>query len=119
MEQTSLFGDEFPVTAPPKNNRTRFSKEEAKAARDAGKAEAKERRTVLLNVAREVAGELVKKNGTVTVDDVFKEMQSRGMHPECLGNAAGSIFDKFTFTGQWKKSERVSNHSRAIRIWTA
>ena len=38
--------------------------------------------------------------------------------PELMGNAAGSLFrgNEFQFTGQWKRSERISNHARVIRM---
>ena len=57
--------------------------------------------------------------GTVTMDTVSLEMQARGLHPEMLGNAAGSVFrgKDWRFTGRWEKSARVSNHARVNRVW--
>jgi hypothetical protein len=49
---------------------------------------------------------------------VFAEMEENGLRPDLLGNAWGSIFrgKEWECIG-WRKSTRVSNHARAIRIW--
>jgi hypothetical protein len=49
---------------------------------------------------------------------VHEEMDRQNLGPENLGNAAGSIFRRgFYFTGEFRNSERVSNHRRTIRVW--
>lgn len=56
--------------------------------------------------------------GTVTADDVYKQLLAEGFNPSLLGNAWGGVFKKgFEFTGKWRKSSRVSSHARMIRVW--
>ena len=76
-------------------------------------------RATLLKEAREIAQDLGRRNGLVTADDVYRVMIQRNLPIVGLGPAAGSIFrdNSWTFTGQWKKSLRVSNHARMIRVW--
>lgn len=72
----------------------------------------------LLFMARLVAVELGRRNGETDCDEVCQELSRQGF-PDCLGPAAGSIFktEDWQFTGRFRKSSRVSNHSRLIRIW--
>jgi hypothetical protein len=72
----------------------------------------------LLQIAREIAVEVAVKRGEVTTDDVGRELKRRGL-PDCLGHAAGSIFKtkEFVWSGRFKKSARISNHSRLLRVW--
>ena len=72
-----------------------------------------------LDLAREIAVELYRKQGVVNADDVGRVLKLRhGI--ETLGPAAGSLFrsQKWRFTGKWVKSKRVKNHSRMLREWT-
>ena len=96
-----------------------FDINEATVRKEEGLVTASLTRKDLLDVAKIIAARLAWKNGTVTYDDVFKEMRAQGYHPECMGNAAGSVFrgDQFVFTGEWRKSTRVTNHARVIRVW--
>ncbi len=56
----------------------------------------------------------------ITADDVLYALALTGIPIDALGNAAGSLFRRpgeWTFTGQWRKSERVTNHARMNRVW--
>ena len=66
------------------------------------------------NAVRLVA--LSRTSRTATADDAQKFLMEAGL---TLGNAAGSLFlaKDWIFTGQWKASERVSNHARMNRVW--
>lgn len=85
-----------------------------------GMGAAAARREVLLEKAKHIAIDIAKERGAVTYDDVFRRMLDHGLNPTELGNAAGSVFrgEEFVFTGEWRKSERVSNHARVNRVWT-
>ena len=80
------------------------------------------RRQGLLRLAREIAKMLARRNPQrlTDADQVQREMPIwfPDFEPQQLGNAAGSIFrgTEWRWVG-WKKSERVSNHARMIRIW--
>ena len=91
----------------------------AEQRKEAGLQLAAMERDDALNNARSMARYLAHVYGTVTFDSVFMEMQARGLHPEMLGNAAGSVFrgKEWRFTGRWEKSARVSNHARVNRVW--
>jgi pentatricopeptide repeat protein len=73
----------------------------------------------VLQEARKIARALGRRKRYVTADDVYRELIDRGRNPADLGPAAGSIFrdQAWLSTGQWKRSDRVSNHRRKIRIW--
>jgi hypothetical protein len=95
-----------------------FDSVEAEQRKESGLGVTSLARKDLLEAAKTIAVELSSKYGEVTSDDVFAAMRARGMHPECLGNAAGAVFrGSFTFTGKWKKSARVTNHARMNRVW--
>ncbi len=98
-----------------------FNLAEGERQKDAGIEQASEAlsKARLVAVARQFAFDIAKSRGSVTADDVFQEMEKRSLYPELLGNAAGSIFrgKDFVFSGQWKKSARVSNHARMNRVW--
>ena len=53
-----------------------------------------------------------------TADDAQEFLVAVGRSEE-LGNAAGSLFrgGEWNFTGEWRKSARVSNHARVNRVW--
>ena len=50
--------------------------------------------------------------GEVTADDISEAVEG-------LGAATGAIFRgrEWEFTGEWRKSKRVSNHARMNRVW--
>ncbi|MGA7312643.1 MAG: hypothetical protein WBX22_01610 [Silvibacterium sp.] len=75
-------------------------------------------RADLLDLARVYARNIARRLGEVTSDDVFAAMLRDGLDPSGLGPAAGAIFrHDFIFTGEWRKSARVSNHARVNRVW--
>lgn len=70
--------------------------------------------------AREIAVELCRKQGTVTMDDVQRELVARKVCGiKDLGNAAGGVFRdrRFEFTGRRIKSARIHAHSNEIKVW--
>ncbi len=72
----------------------------------------------LFELAHQIALNLAKRSGRVTADEVYEAMLIRGIDPKPLGNAWGSVFRKgFTFTGEWRKSTRTTNHGRYVRVW--
>ena len=91
----------------------------AEQRKEAGLQLAAMERDDALDAARIIAVYLAHLHGTVTMDSVSLEMQARWLHPEMLGNAAGSVFrgKDWRFTGRWEKSARVSNHARVNRVW--
>ena len=89
--------------------------------KDHGIDRASRSREALVQEARAIAIRIARTRGEVTYDDVYIEMLKRGLQPEHIGNAAGSIFRDpqiFSFTGRWAKSTRISNHARVNRVWT-
>lgn len=71
-----------------------------------------------LEIARNVALKISQKKRYVTADDVGRVLQ-REYGILSLGPAAGSLFrtKDWRFTGLWKQSKRVKNHSRMLRVW--
>lgn len=88
-------------------------------AKQEGMARAADNRAVLLEMARGFAHQHALLHGTVTADDVARQMAVHGFSPSALGPAAGSLFktSEWEWTGEYVKSIRVSNHSRMIRVW--
>lgn len=86
-------------------------------AKKRGMILAKAARYPLLVAAREIALTIAKSKGTVTADDVGREMEKQGI--DSLGPSAGIIFrdDRFEFAGTFRKSEKKKNHSRLLRVW--
>ena len=74
----------------------------------------------LLEIARQIAVDIALSHPCreCHADAVGREMRDRG-YPTELGPAAGSIFKggDWEFTGRRKKSARVTNHSRELKIW--
>ena len=73
-----------------------------------------------LLLARKVAVEVAhgKFDNCVTADDVGRVLKADyGL--DTLGPAAGSIFKTgdWEWTGNFRKSKRVTNHSRLLRVW--
>ena len=98
-----------------------FNLFEGEVQKDQGIARASWSRGMLLDEARLIAYDIARRLGEVTYDDVYREMLKRGLHPENMGNAAGSVFRDptiFAFTGRWSKSARITNHARVNRVWT-
>lgn len=71
----------------------------------------------VLMLAREIALHLAKQTGgRCHADMVQSVLIANGLE---LGNAAGSLFktQDWEWTGDFVKSDRVSNHARIIRVW--
>ena len=96
-----------------------FDAAEAEAAKTRGMNTAALNRLELLAEARKIAVEIAmsRADRCVTADDVQAVLIERGFGH--LGNSAGHLFTgrNFEFTGQWKASERVSNHGHKNRVW--
>ena len=94
-----------------------FNLPEGEELRDEGMGLAAGNRAETLQIARKIARYIGRRQRLVSADDVQRIMIAHGLGH--LGNAAGSLFrgDEWEFTGQWTKSERVSNHARQNRIW--
>lgn len=94
-----------------------FNIDKGEALKEAGVALASNKRSAELEIAQAVARDIAKSaaDNTCTADQVQAVLLSRGIN---LGNAAGAIFKgrNWTMVGV-KKSARVSNHARILRIW--
>tara|TARA_R110000744_G_scaffold66022_1_gene134963 strand:- start:4302 stop:4622 length:321 start_codon:yes stop_codon:yes gene_type:complete len=95
-----------------------FSSTEGDKQKRIGMGRAADVQFELLQTARAIGREVAIRRGEVTTDDVGQELKRRGL-PDCLGHAAGSIFKskEFEWSGRFKNSERISNHSRLLRVW--
>ena len=93
-----------------------FDYAEAQAAKSRGMKRAASHRSDDLETARSIARHLAQTKGSVTADDVQKELIARDID---LGNAAGSIFKTkdFVWTGEFYHSERVIGHGNLLRVW--
>lgn len=96
-----------------------FDQRAGAAARDAGMKQAADRKNSLLEYARGIAYRLALKNGTVTADCVAKSLVRSGITEDQFGCWMGSLFRgrDFVFTGEFRQSDRVSNHGRYNRVW--
>ena len=94
-----------------------FDEFEAQQEKERGMEKAAKAREELLFTARDIAVKIAKAKGTVTADDVGKEMHRLGYN--LLGPAAGSLFklEIFEFTGEFVESSKKSNHGRLLRVW--
>lgn len=91
------------------------------AAREYGMDLAADPRADILERARAIATTIARSRMSreVSADDVYRQLNAEGYSETDLGPAAGSIFrgPAWEFTGVWRRSERVSNHGRMIRVW--
>ena len=98
-----------------------FDLAEGERLRDAGIDQAADMmgRRFQLEKAREIAVHHATLHGEVTYDDVYSEMLCLDYRPELLGKAAAAVFSgpEWEPTGEWRRSGRVTNHARAIRVW--
>ncbi|CAB4203958.1 hypothetical protein UFOVP1480_38 [uncultured Caudovirales phage] len=102
------------------NDRNLFDEFEANRRKNRGMKIAAESRNELLAVAQQIAIEIGKTQKFVTMDDVYKLMLLRGLPPQQLGNASGSVFKNqriWIWSGQVRKSHRVSTHGHLQRLW--
>ena len=95
-----------------------FDEEWSDKLKEEGMAKAAYNKRDALITARRIAKALARRNGTVNADDVGRILK-RTCGIDSLGPAAGSLFKgkEWTFTGNWVKSKRITNHSRMIREW--
>lgn len=107
--QLDIFGEQPPPT---------FSAPLAQRAKKEGM-----KRTAVRNKwlprAREIAVELIRKNGSTHADAVRQQLEAEGMPEKGLGNAAGSIFmtKQFEATGEEHISTRVKGHGNKQEVW--
>ena len=91
------------------------------ALKEEGQARAESTRAEIVEAARDLAKEIAlsRVDRCITVDAVYSVLQKQGYNIKILGKAAGCIFKDscWEFTGQYKRSERVSNHAREVKIW--
>ena len=94
-----------------------FSLPEGLRRKDEGMRQAADNDPTTLEYAREIAKMVARINGTVTADDVRLRLDESGYGH--LGPAAGSLFrgPDWIFTGDWRTSDRISNHARMNRVW--
>ena len=95
-----------------------FDLPRAEAHKTSGMDAAAKYRKGLLSRAQAIAHKLAADGRSITCDDVFEALDIGSDAPLCLGPAWGSVFrgKDWVMVG-WRKSKRVSNHARAIRIW--
>ncbi len=97
-----------------------FDAEESERLKRLGMEAAAGNNRAALNLARRIARALGRQFGKVNADDVGRILK-RDYDIESLGPAAGSLFRDpskcWKWTGDWKKSSRITNHSRMIREW--
>ena len=97
-----------------------FDARQGEQMKFAGMTMAAQNNKEVLKLARSVAKEVAlgRASGEVSSDDVGKILSVK-YQIASLGPAAGSLFrgKDWEWTGRFKKSERVSNHSRRIMIW--
>ena len=94
-----------------------FSLPEALRLKEQGMRQAADNDPTTLEYAREIAKMVARINGTVTADDVQLRLNESGYGH--LGPAAGSLFrgPDWIFTGDWRTSDRITNHARCNRVW--
>jgi hypothetical protein len=100
------------------NKLPKFNQAASEKLKEQGMAIAAKNKSNLLDEARNIALQICPIGGRITADDVFSEMEKRQL-PVSLGAASGSLFKtaRWRFTGDRKKSAKVSNHSREIKVW--
>lgn len=95
-----------------------FDGKKSRAAKVRGMAKSAAHHNELLEIAREVAESIARSgDGTANMDQVALQMIRMDLNPAELGNAAGSVFRGWEFTGERVKSTKVSSHAREIKIW--
>lgn len=98
-----------------------FEAAEAAAAKERGMLIAATNRAEILEMAQIFAIEIAEHRADrlADADAVYERLGRSGQDVALLGNAAGSIFrgPKWEFSGQRRKSARVTNHARWIMVW--
>lgn len=98
------------------NNLPLFDRAESKRLKEEGMERAARRDYTTeewLRKARQVAADIATKNGTVTINDVYRNSDLLPM-----GNTTGSVFKgkAWEFVGM-TKSDRTDRHCGTISIW--
>ena len=88
------------------------------AARDRGISITILNNKEFIDEARSIARFICRQKGTICMDDVRRVTESRGLEPKTSA-AFGAIFrsGEWMFTGEWRNSTYISNHSRVNRVW--
>lgn len=94
-----------------------FDAKQGEEAKEAGIALAEEHHAADLDFAREIALQIGLRQDTVSADDVQLWLFKNGY--QMLGPEGGHLFEAglWEWTGDWVKSQRVSNHARMLRVW--
>ncbi len=97
-----------------------FDAYEAEQLKRVGMARAAAAQPDELQLAREIAEDLARKNNGLCDAGMVGKVLKSDFDIDTLGPAAGSIFrekDKWRCTGEWVKTTKVSSHSRVVRVW--
>lgn len=99
-------------------NQPLFDAIAAEEAKQSGMKQAAENKPALLKYARRLAEEEAARLGDITMDDVARALQDKGISIFALGNTAGSVFRG----KQWecvgtRKSIRIHSHGNLLRVW--
>jgi hypothetical protein len=104
-----------------KSHQLTFNLGQALERKAAGMDDAANARRPALEIARQaaIAAARSRPDNTATADDAYRGLLAAGYLAADLGPAAGCLFrgKNWTYTGRRKRSARVSNHGRALRIW--
>ena len=96
-----------------------FDLEAGLKLKERGISQAETKKSDLVSIAKQIAVEIAQTRicKTCSIDDVNKEFVTREL-PN-LGQSAGAVFrgSHWTFTGNFKKTEKKSSHGREIKIW--
>ena len=105
----------MPITS---NWGTEYGSLSGEREKERGLSRASHSRKEVLTFARTMAEVIARRNGTVTIDDVQRELEANNLSSEDLGCAAGAVFSskKFCCVG-WKQSNRIKAHRRSVRVW--
>jgi len=87
--------------------------------REIGMARAAQSRQEMLEIARAVAEEIAREQGTVTSDDVRYRLNLAPSNIRDSQNWMGSIFrgGAFVWTGEYINSKIRRNHAAPIKVW--
>lgn len=98
------------------NAQLRFDFREGQRRKEQGISRA---RHPLLEVARNLAVELLQTRESISADDLQFEMLRRGYRETELGNAMGAVFRdrRFQWTGEFVTSQRIRANGNLLRLW--
>lgn len=98
-----------------------FNRRRAQSAKLRGMDAAAMARSQLLDQARQAMIGLASSRTTqeVDADDIARWLIEQGRDPSELGPATPSVFRSgdWEWTGNWRKSARISNHYSDLRVW--